>query len=623
MPHPVPFTARLTCLCVLASLALACASPAPPGGFASPDGTAANPADASAADTQVAQGVPKAQVSPVQGTFPYTPVGSSKTESFAVTNVGSGTLLVDRIDVFGNKAFTLAFTGNGGLPMPTTGDKLVFNPPLAIAAGGSAPFTVQLTVQDAQPTSASLLVQTNDPSKPKGIEVKLSVAGATPCLQFQPGAPNFGSGVVGSTLTKALVVSNCGVVDVAMTGMQLAGGAGSKGLFSVEFGSLAATCPGLDPLTGPTAGKPCVLAPGTSAALQVSYSPAPGGGTDTATLHAKIKGGTKSVALSGTSVDAPVQACPKAKVQVKEGEEVIPETQLHLKGDGSAASSGAKVAKFKWTVTQPPGSIQTFVPNAGFPNPSFTANVAGTYKFCLEVWDDTGVKSCLEGCKDVLVVPTAAIHLELLWNTPSDPDQSDSGPGAGADMDLHFAHQKASGPDVDCDGVGDPWFSNPFDMFWFNPNPAWGSTSPLVNDDPSLDLDDTDGAGPENANLDAPEGSAADPIWYAIGVHYWNPQSFGVSTASVFVYVQGSLVMQSAKVPLKGLDMWYVGKVHWPNALSGGTAPVFTPCLQSGNACTGAGKLWQATGTPCITPCYENKAFTASAGGAAPAKCKP
>ena len=316
-------------------------------------------------------------------------------------------------------------------------------------------------------------------------------------------------------------------------------------------------------------------------------------------------------------VAAPLPTCPTAVILFKEGEEVIPQTMLHLEGDKSLASNGGKIAKYQWTVTQPAGSNQKFVPSDTYANPTFQANAAGEYIFCLDVWDDLGLKSCQPACKTLMVLPSDAIHVELLWDTPADPDQTD---GTGADLDLHFTHPLATGPDLDCDGKGDPWFNNPFDCFWFNPNPNWASMNPSAEDDPNLDLDDTDGAGPENLNLAKPEGTAAAPVKYSGGVHYWNDYGFGVSYATVSVYVQGSLALQINKVKMEPADMWYVGTLNWPNQLTGDVLPVFTTCKESGNACLapgqpGAGQMWQAAGDWCITHCYENKAFTAAAGG--------
>ena len=76
------------------------------------------------------------------------------------------------------------------------------------------------------------------------------------------------------------------------------------------------------------------------------------------------------------------------------------------------------------------------------------------------------------------------------------------------------------------------------------------------------------------------------------------------------------------------LDMWYVGKINWPNQLTGATAQVFTMCYETGPDCTAGqcatcnNKMWVPSGPWCMTKCYNNASFTASAGGAAPAACK-
>ncbi|MBI5609818.1 MAG: hypothetical protein HY902_13180, partial [Deltaproteobacteria bacterium] len=183
----------------------------------------------------------------------------------------------------------------------------------------------------------------------------------------------------------------------------------------------------------------------------------------------------------------------------------------------------------------------------------------------------------------------------------------------------------AAEQDLDCDGAPDPWFSNPWDAYWFNGTPQWGSADAAVKDDPTLDLDDTDGAGPENLNLVAPEGDAADPVAYPVGVHYWNDHGYGTSLATVAIWVQGSLVVQLPKVPLAPLDMWYVGKLWWPNSATGGTKEVFETCHQAGSSCkAGTNLMWQPVGDYCITKCYANETFIGTlGGGAVSATCNP
>ena len=324
-------------------------------------------------------------------------------------------------------------------------------------------------------------------------------------------------------------------------------------------------------------------------------------------------------------------ACPNAPVpviEITEGSEVVPQTTLHISAvlsyavTGCAPDAAKQIVNYAWTVKQPPGSVQTFASNNPAALPVFNPNTAGEYQFCLIVTDSAGVASCAPVCLNVIVVPDIALHIELLWNTPADPDPSDFGPNAGADLDLHVANSLAAGEDFDCDGVPDPWFNNPNDCFWFNSNPAWGSADPAIADDPNLDLDDTDGAGPENFNLDQPEGTALKPAAYPVGVHYWNAHGFGESYATVNLYIFGQLEIHLADVKMRESDMWYVGKVHWPNTLTGATEPPFETCFETGNPCQAAGKMWEPTGCNwCITPCNWSPLVFTSAVQAKPPWC--
>jgi hypothetical protein len=251
--------------------------------------------------------------------------------------------------------------------------------------------------------------------------------------------------------------------------------------------------------------------------------------------------------------------CPTAVIQVAEGNEVIPQTVLHLYGDQSYAATGT-IAKWDWSVDQPLGSQSVFIPSNTFPNPTFEVNVAGKYTFNLTVYDEQNVPSCAPDTFEVVVIPDEAIHIELLWHTPEDPDETDEGPEAGSDLDLHFTHPWAGGPDLDGDGQPDGWFDQPFDCFWFNAHPEWGSFDPSIDDNPGLDRDDTDGAGPENINLNIPED-----VLYKVGVHYWNDHGYGASYATVRVYIYSQLVFEVPDVKLVDSDMWEVCTVEWPS----------------------------------------------------------
>lgn len=254
--------------------------------------------------------------------------------------------------------------------------------------------------------------------------------------------------------------------------------------------------------------------------------------------------------------------CPTAEIAVEEGSVVTPLTRLHLAGEASAWTGGSIVA-WRWSVEQPVGSHAQFVPSETFPNPSLEALVAGVYTLSLEVWHEDGKKSCEPAEVEVVVTPEHDLHVELLWHTPGDADETDGGPDAGADLDLHFAHDlyARSGPDLDGDEQPDPWFDQPFDCFWFNAHPNWSSFDSLVDDDPGLDRDDTDGAGPEVLNMNILEN-----VTYRVGVHYWSDHDYGPSLATLRVYAHGVLVFEDAGVELSLHDMWDAATITWPSA---------------------------------------------------------
>jgi len=260
------------------------------------------------------------------------------------------------------------------------------------------------------------------------------------------------------------------------------------------------------------------------------------------------------------TVDDIASTCPTAVIKCPEGQEVIPQTILHLIGSESFSSS-SKVVKWQWSVQQPPLAGSVFVPSYLFPDPSFEANVAGLYEFSLDVWDQNGNKSCATAKYELIVTCSEVIHIELLWNTPGDNDETDTGPNTGSDLDLHFGNQLSIQPDYDNDGLPDPWFDSLNDCYWFNPQPNWGSFQLEVNDDPRLDRDDVDGGGPENLNFSKPETNAS----YHIGVHYWDDHGYGPAFATLRFYIYGALVLEVANVELRHGDLWNAATLHWPS----------------------------------------------------------
>jgi hypothetical protein len=384
------------------------------------------------------------------------------------------------------------------------------------------------------------------------------------CIDVNPSMVSFGGKSVGEKVMVPVELSSCGEIPLEVYGISVA--AGSSANYSIDLTDLEIT---------PTADSPLVIGPGSSVAFHAIFAPSEDNPIDSEghlildigsiRILSNAPSGETEVNLSGAGT---CLCSGTAIIECVEGDEVPPQTTLHFFGDKSIGVQGTEIVKWEWSVEQPNGSMSVFVPSLSYPNPTFEVNVAGVYTFNLVVWDSTGQPSAFPAAYQVVVIPCEALHIELLWHNPEDPDETDIGPEAGSDLDLHFLHPWAAGPDVDKDGEPDGFFDIPWNCFWFNAHPNWGSFDPGINDDPGLDRDDTDGAGPENINLDIPEN-----VVYRVGVHYWNDHGFGPAYATVRVYIYGQLVFEVSEVQLVVSDMWEVCTIEWP---SGKTSPVTT-----------------------------------------------
>ena len=468
--------------------------------------------------------------------FGLVPGGQTKTLSVMLVNTGGAPLHVTGLELSGHEGFALA----GGESAE----------PLVIGALEAGSLTVGFTPSGPEAAQGLLRILSDDPAAPDGTTVPLLANAGGPCITVSPKKIDFGGKAVGKVATIDVQIVSCGDQPLTVQGLELL--ASSAPSFAVALDAL----PPLPAVLGTNEALtiPVQFVPLEVAAFDDDGQPIPDTGTLRVTTDAYAS--ETEIGLRGFGVE---DVCPVPVIIVSEGEEVIPQTLLHLVGSQSYGSYA--VAKYAWEVEQPVGSTGVFLPSASAPDPTFEANVAGSYVFRLKVWDAAGTPACYEASTTVLVTPDEAIHVELLWDTPGDDDQTDEGPEAGADLDLHFLHPFATGLDLDEDGAPDGWFDQPFDCFWFNPHPNWAALSPMANDDPGLDRDDTDGAGPENQNLDEPE----DGMTYRVGVHYWNDHGFGPSLATVRIYIRKVLVFQVSDVELLPSDMWSVATIDWPS----------------------------------------------------------
>ena len=377
----------------------------------------------------------------------------------------------------------------------------------------------------------------------------------SPCIAVAPGSLHFGGKAPGTTTSLPLKIQSC--ADSPLEVSQVVLSLDSQPAFGLDLEALP---------TVPSDESPLVLAPGESVTVHVTYleqcleppddvdgpSPTPGA----VVIHSNAPEAETIVPLEIAGV---ASIMPVAVIECQEGNQVVPGTVLHLIGDGSyiQCNEEGTITKWEWAVEQPKGSSAKFEPSNSVADPTFRVDVAGTYAFYLVVYDENNTPCCFPTEYEVVAKPTADIHIELFWHTPGDADETDEGPEAGSDLDLHLQHPFGNGYDLDGDGEPECWMDVDVNCFWFNLNPDWGEPGP--ENDPEMLLDDTDGAGPEVISFDNPEDMA-----YLVGVHYWNDHGFGDSWATVRVFVHGELAAQAEQVQLTDLDMWTAFRIDWP-----------------------------------------------------------
>ena len=248
--------------------------------------------------------------------------------------------------------------------------------------------------------------------------------------------------------------------------------------------------------------------------------------------------------------------------------------------DGSASTDAGVIEAYEWVVIdRPDGSssmvVESFanplVPNDGgvpdnpsTPNALFFLDLAGTYVFSLRVTNAAGITAPSEACPDAEALITVTVRdgrdisVELVWDTPGDADQTDR---EGTDMDLHFRHP-----------MGMEWFQAPYACYFGNSSPDWGQIG-FLDDDPSIDLDDTNGAGPERISLERAQDTEGFGAGYRVAVHYYrstmgnfgNGGDWGPSTATIRIHLAGVLAAERERILAQTNDFWEVADIFWTN----------------------------------------------------------
>jgi hypothetical protein len=327
-------------------------------------------------------------------------------------------------------------------------------------------------------------------------------------------------------------------------------------------------------------GSPLIVEPGNSVVLHIKMAP-----TRLAryTSVIRFKGNLPSAAgiitrgMHGTGHDVPV-----ARPVVKEIDgsadyrrndnddpQAAPLSTLLLSGTGSTGVGGAGIIAYEWSFDPlngcsiaEAGDPERCIPEGSgvrFRNPTgsesdivFGGNntpgldSAGYYGASLRVKDERNVWS---GWTRVIweAKPESALHVEMTWDHPS------------SDVDIHLIQE---GDRNEYTSGKDCYYANcNTSLSNGNPRLSWGPAG--TEDDPRLDLDDVNGFGPENINIEEPEQFQR----YLVGVHYYRADGAGAEGATevtIRIYLFGILQFEEAMILEDTNNWWDVAFIDLP-----------------------------------------------------------
>lgn len=449
--------------------------------------------------------------------------GETKTASARIENVGRTVLYIDDFEVEG--PFDLE------VPAAFEGAEARLKP------GETVDLEVSYTAVDEEPRQGMLTVVSNDPEKSE-LPIELWANVEIPCMEVEPATSLiFGDIERGFAADRRIYITNC--AERSELNVEVADFVDDAGFSLVNEEEL-----------------PLSIEAGTTQSLNVEFAPQelrPYEGAVTLEGQGAIE---EEVTVDLRGVGAP-PPCPQAVIEGgSEAESVTAAPTGTLQGypletvsfDGSASqdADGNPVAAYEWTLVERPED--TFVDLSQSPTSAMNElylELAGTYVVELNVWDQEGTKSCEPARMTVESISNDAIHLQLVWDTPTDPDPYDN---SGTDVDLHFLHEEGA------------WNTDPYDCHWLNTNPSWGNDN-NTDTDPSLDIDKVDGWGPENINLFIPE----DDVTYSAGAFYFSDHGFGESFVTVRIFIHGRLELEITDRRLLDREFWYVADIDWPS----------------------------------------------------------
>jgi hypothetical protein len=257
-------------------------------------------------------------------------------------------------------------------------------------------------------------------------------------------------------------------------------------------------------------------------------------------------------------------------VPVNEGENpvIAPLDDVELTAEDSTPSNfDGQITRYEWRVLNSPdgshvtpttpSAVRTQLQFNGGPNGTFVGvDLVGRYLVAAQVYDEDETPSVNDCVLEFEAIPKDSFLVQLTWDTPD------------TDVDLHFSPYLNNGVCAvhrgESNSLEDDCQS---DCYYGSECNATSNEYVFNINEPSLDIDDTNGFGPENTNVDE-----ILPGKYLIGVHYFRIDIDTVSTVRVYVFglPWGEFIFEA-----DNKDFVDVAILHWPADTS-----VMQPCLE-------------------------------------------